>query len=103
MQDVILTAGFAPHHRAQAVRLFWQAFEAKLAPVMGPAPKALAFLERVADPRHAISALAPDGSLPGIAGYKTEAGSFIGGDWPDLTASDGTLGALWRAPLLSVL
>jgi len=103
MTDITITAGFAEHHRAQAVHLFWDAFKAKLNPVMGPETKALDFLTRVADPSHAISANAADGTLLGIAGYKTEAGSFIGGDWPDLTAAYGTIGSLWRAPLLSVL
>ncbi len=103
MAPVTISAGFAEHHRSEATRLFWQAFKAKLNPVMGPEAKAQRFLARVADPSHAISATALDGALLGIAGYKTAQGAFIGGDWADLTAVYGTLGALWRAPLLSIL
>jgi len=103
MDSVAITPGFAPHHRAQAAQLFWRAFRAKLNPVMGSEDKALAFLNRVASPDHAISAVSADGHLLGVAGFKTQTGSFIGGDWPDLTAVYGALGSLWRAPLLSLL
>ena len=98
-----ISAGFEEHHRDVAVRLFWQAFQEKLSPVMGPSEKALSFLASVADPSHAISALDAKGDLLGIAGFKTSSGSFIGGDWSDMTATYGTLGSLWRAPLLSIL
>lgn len=103
MDPISITPGFAPQHRAQAARLFWEAFRAKLNPVMGPEEKAVAFISHMADPSHAISATAADGTLLGLAGYKTDQGSFIGGDWPDLTAIYGTLSSLWRAPLLHLL
>lgn len=103
MGHVTITPGFSAAQRETAVALFWEAFRGKLNPVMGPEAKALEFLRRVADPDHAISACAPDGTLLGIAGYKTERGAFIGGAWSDLTAVYGVIGALWRAPLLSLL
>ena len=99
----MITPGFPETQRKRAAQLYWQAFKGKLNPLMGPDPKALAFFERVLDPDHAISALAPDGTLLGIAGFKTAKGAFVGGTLSDLAQTYGWLGTLWRAPLLSLL
>lgn len=103
MGKVTLQPGFTAAQRKTAVALFWESFRGKLKPVMGPEAKAQKFLMRVADPEHAISACDANGTLLGIAGYKTEQGAFIGGEWSDLTAVYGMFGALCRAPLLSLL
>lgn len=95
--------GFTESQRGTAARLFWEAFRDKLLPVMKPEENALKFLARVADPSHAIGAVAPDGTLVGIAGFKTKAGSFIGGELQDLQAVYGTLGGVWRGLAVSVL
>ncbi len=58
-QAFTLRDGFDAGHRPDAIRLFWEAFRGKLAPVMRPEEKALAFLNLVADPNHAISAVSP--------------------------------------------
>lgn len=102
MQPIILS-GFTEPQRPQAAKLFWQAFRDKLGPVMGPEAKALAFLRAVADPGHAIRAEGPDGTLLGLAGFKTAEGAFIGGGMGDLATAYGWPGALWRAPLLALL
>lgn len=70
---------------------------------MGPEPKALAFLERVMQADHCLYALDPDGNLIGLAGFKTPAGSFSGGDAQDLRGVYGRFGGLWRALLLRLL
>jgi ribosomal protein S18 acetylase RimI-like enzyme len=101
--DFTITHGFPEAQRAIAARLFWQAFGAKLGRVMGPEVKALEFLESALDPSHAISALSPQGTLLGLAGFKTERGAFIGGGFGDLARAYGWPGALWRAPLLALL
>ncbi|WP_179378848.1 GNAT family N-acetyltransferase [Jannaschia marina] len=94
--------GFPEDQRAVAAALYWQAFETKLGPVLGPAPRGQAFLVDILDPRFAISAL-HDGRLLGIAGFKTADGALTGGGWPEIARHYGTFGAAWRAALLSLI
>lgn len=89
--------------RAEAVALYWQAFGGKLGRVMGPTPKAHRFLARVLRAHHAIVALDDAGRLLGMAGFKTPAGSFAGGEVADIRAIYGSFGAAWRLPLLWML
>jgi ribosomal protein S18 acetylase RimI-like enzyme len=98
-----LQIGLPETCRAAAAALYWQAFGGKLGAVMGPDAKALAYLARVIRADHAIVALDDDDQLLGLAGFKTPAGSFAGGDWPDMRAVYGLSGLLWRAPLLALL
>ena len=100
---VSLHIGLPPHLRAEAVDLYWQAFGGKLGRVMGPEPLALRFLTRVLRGEHAIVALDDKGGLLGMAGFKTPAGSFAGGEMADVLAIYGKLGAAWRLPLLWML
>jgi GNAT superfamily N-acetyltransferase len=88
---------------AQAAALYWEAFGEKLGIVMGPNDKALAFINRVIDPTHAISAMDDNGVLLGVVGFKTSKGALVGGDYSDLTAVYGHAGAIWRAGLLAML
>lgn len=83
-----------------AAQLYWQAFGGKLGEVMGPEPRALRYFERVIQPKFAIIALDDTGTLLGMAGYKTPAGSFAGGSGADLRAIYGVVGSAWRMPLL---
>lgn len=98
-----LRDGFGPEHRDMAVGLFWAAFEHKLGRVMRPEAKALAFLDSVADPAHAVSAIDADGALIGVAGFKTAKGAFIGGALKELQAAYGAFGGLWRGLALSII
>ena len=100
---VTLRAGLPADLRAEAAALYWEAFGGKLGMVMGPQPKAMAFLLRVLRQDHAIAALDEAGGLLGMAGFKTPAGSFAGGEAADVIAIYGQLGALWRLPLLWML
>lgn len=95
--------GLPDHLRADAAALYWQAFGGKLGRVMGPDARAHAFLTRVIRADHALVALDGQGRLLGLAGFKTPAGSFAGGDWADMRAVYGMLGLLWRLPLLAML
>ncbi len=101
--EFTIAQGFSDGHRAEAARLFWQAFQGKLGRVLRPEPKALAFFTGALDPAFAVSATAPDGTLLGLAGYKTTDGAFAGGGFRDLARAYGVVGALWRAPLLALL
>lgn len=100
---VSLHIGLPLHLRAEAVQLYWQAFGGKLGRVMGPEPLALRFLARVLRGDHAIVALDAKGALLGMAGFKTPAGSFAGGEMADVLAIYGRLGSAWRLPLLWML
>lgn len=89
--------------RASAAALYWQAFGPKLGRVMGPEARALAYLTRVIDPSHAVAAVAEDGHLLGVLGYKSPSGAFADGSLNDLAKGFGWPGALWRAGALSLL
>jgi len=98
-----IVAGFPAADRAKVAALYWGAFGGKLGVVMGPEEMGIAFIDRVLDPSHAISAMDDDGTLLGVAGFKTLKGALVGGDFSDLRAVFGTFGASWRALLISVL
>ena len=89
--------------RAEAVALYWQAFGGKLGRVMGPNAKAHRFLTRVMRAQHVVVALDDTGHLLGMAGFKTPAGSFAGGEIADIRAIYGILGTAWRLPPLWML
>lgn len=86
--------------RADAARLYWQAFGGKLGQVLGPDAAALAFLGRVIREDHCFVALSPAGDLLGMAGFKSPAGSFAGGGMADMRAVYGWWGSQWRAAAL---
>lgn len=98
-----ISFGLPDHLRSQAADLYWQAFGGKLGRVMGPAPRAHAFLLRVLRADHCICALSAEGQLLGIAGFKSPHGSFAGGDAEDLQRIYGRVGAAWRSALLRLL
>ncbi|GGW25996.1 molybdopterin-guanine dinucleotide biosynthesis protein MobC [Gemmobacter lanyuensis] len=94
--------GLAPEHRPVAARIYWEAFGSKLGRVMGPEPRAMAYLARVMRSDHAITAV-DGGELVGLAGFKTAKGAFAEGGWPDMRATYGLIGAGWRMALLAAL
>lgn len=100
---MIITKGFPDSDRARIAALYWEAFGAKLGPTMGPAPKALRFFEAVLYPPHAICARDTDGTLLGVAGFKTHQGALVGGSFRDMARVYGWIGASWRVALLSAL
>lgn len=95
--------GLPLHLRADAARLYWQAFGGKLGRVLGPERLAHALLNRVMRGDHAIVALSESGSLLGLVGFKSPDGAFAGGGLADLRGVYGTFGSLWRAGLLWLL
>ncbi len=103
MNGVTLQLGLPDPLRADAARLYWQAFGAKLGRVMGPEPQAMRFLIQVMRADQVITALGPDGGLLGIAGFKTPKGGFASGQPGDLRTVYGPIGALWRETLLGWL
>ena len=102
-QPYTLQLGLPRNLRRQAAQLYWQAFGSKLGLVMGPEPRALAYLAAVIRADHAIIAMSDTGQLLGLAGFKTPHGSFASGGPDTLRASYGTFGGLWRGRLLTWL
>ncbi|MCX7288926.1 MAG: GNAT family N-acetyltransferase [Rhodobacterales bacterium] len=100
---VTIFSGLHDHLRPEAARLYWEAFGGKLGRVLGPDAKALRFFERVIRADLCLTAVDRDGHLIGIAGFKTQGGSFAGGSWADLTAIYGRWGGWWRGRLLWAL
>lgn len=102
-QRYTIQPGVAENHRQAAASLFWEAFQQKLSRIMRPEAKALAFLNRVMDSGHAISAVSDDGRLLGLAGFKTKDGAFVGGGLSDICSVYGAWGGLWRGIMLELL
>ena len=103
MDGIKVTRGFSETERAEAARLYWQAFGAKLGSTLGPADRGEAFFGRILDPAYALVARGADGRLLGLAGFKTGDGSMTDGRLRDMIAVYGLFGSLWRALLLSAL
>lgn len=98
-----VTLGFHEDERDLVARMYWQAFGGKLGRVMGPDKRAVAFIHDVLDPTHAICARAADGTVLGVAGFKTYQSALVGGTWQDIVRHYGLLGAAWRSVFLSLL
>lgn len=103
MSAARIRPGLAAEHRAAAVSLYWLAFGSKLGRILGPEPRALAYLDRVLRADQLISAVSPEGRLIGIAGFRMAAGAFAIGRFPDMVAVYGRLGALWRVALIRLI
>ncbi|MFV0293440.1 MAG: GNAT family N-acetyltransferase [Paracoccus sp. (in: a-proteobacteria)] len=103
LQEIRIEAGLRPEHRAQVALGYWSAFSRKIRYPLGPKDKAIAFIERVMDPLHAISAISQDGEFLGVAGFKTPRGAFIGGNFDDMAQVYGWFGAIFRSLLVAAL
>jgi ribosomal protein S18 acetylase RimI-like enzyme len=100
---MIITKGFPDSDRPRIAALYWEAFGMKLGRTMGPKPKALRFFEAVLHAPHALCARDADGTLLGVAGFKTHQGALVGGSFRDMVAVYGWIGAVWRVALLMAL
>ncbi|WP_420409421.1 GNAT family N-acetyltransferase [Hoeflea sp.] len=95
--------GLRLEHREDAAFLFWEAFKAKLGPVMRSEDRAIRYLRENIDAAHAISAVSDAGVLLGVVGYKTGQGGFVGGGLKEFCSVYGWFGGLWRGLVLSTL
>lgn len=95
--------GFPDHDRPAVAALYWEAFGRKLGRALGPDDLALDFLEATLMPEHALCARAADGSLLGIAGFKTPRGGLVAGGFGAMARVYGLIGAAWRTGLLALL
>ncbi|MEQ8657962.1 MAG: GNAT family N-acetyltransferase [Hyphomicrobiales bacterium] len=100
---IIIEPGLRADHRKDAVLGYWEAFSRKLRYPLGPRHKALAFIERVLDPTHAISAISSDGEFLGVAGFKTPDGAFVGGGLSEMIKVYGSIGGTVRGLLIGLL
>lgn len=95
--------GLPDGYREAAARLYWQAFGPKLGRILGPEPRAIAFLSSVLRADHCFFVTDEEGTLLGLAGFKSPAGSFAGGTSHDLRQAYGRFGGLWRQLVLRLL
>lgn len=102
-QAMRIARGFADADRPALAALYWEAFGPKLGRALGPRDRALAFLARALDPGHAYVARSTDGSILGVAGFRTPHGALVAGRFRDMAAAYGAPGALWRCTLLGLL
>lgn len=100
---ITIEPGLRAAHRKEAALGYRKAFSRKLRYPLGPERKAMAFIERVLDPSHAISAISSDGAFLGVAGFKTQNGAFLGGGLREMTAVYGSIGGTIRGLLISLL
>lgn len=103
LNAVHTSIGFTDAERELVAVMYWAAFGQKLGRVMGPDQRALAYINDLLDPTHAICARSSSGELLGVAGFKSHESALVDGSWRDLTRHYGVLGSLWRAVLLSLL
>ena len=101
--SICVEIGLRPDHRREAARGYWRAFSRKLRYPLGPEKKAVAFIESVLDPGHAISAISEDGEFLGIAGFKTPNGTLVGGTFADLVKTYGWVSAAFRVAFIALL
>ena len=95
--------GIPEAHCEAAAALYWGAFGGKLGRILGPEEKAMRFIKSVLRTDHGIYAEDADGTLLGIAGFKSPQGALVSGEFPDLRVTYGWLGAGWRIAILSIL
>ncbi|MCM0752670.1 N-acetyltransferase [Brucella pseudogrignonensis] len=99
----IVEKGLRHDHRDPAAVAYWDAFSRKLHFPLGPSHKAIAFIRRVLDPGHAISAVSSQGKFLGVAGFKTRSGAFVDGEYADLVGIYGAISATVRGLLVGAL
>ena len=88
-QTLSITPGFHETEHTAVAHLFWQAFQGKLSLLLRPEAKTLQFITSALNPDFAIAARDADGTLLGVAGFKTSEGALVGGGcaiWPGFMA-----------------
>lgn len=97
-----ISKGFSKAEHSRVAALYWEAFSTKLNIAMGPRDKALRFIVAHLNPEFGLVARGADGTILGLAGFKTSKGALIGGGVWDLLRVYG-VSALYRLPLLAMV
>ena len=98
MSSLHIQVGLPTDLSVTAARLYADAFQRKLSPILGPRPTLEAILQAALYPPNAIVALR-DEALLGLAGIQHQQKHFVDVGWSQLRQFHGTLGALGRAGL----
>jgi ribosomal protein S18 acetylase RimI-like enzyme len=101
MDNVMISLGFAAHHRAKAAQLYYTAFRQKLHPIFRDEHRALTVLENSLNPSYAIAATVND-QLVGIAGFHDMRGNLVDIQPRDMTRVFGFIGGWVRLLGLSL-
>ena len=98
-----IAKGFDTSERSVVASLYWEAFGAKLGRILGPRTRAIAYISRALMPDHALCARDGEGTILGVAGFKTYSGALVYGRLRDLCAAYGVFGGIWRGVALALL
>ncbi len=96
MTEITISRGVSEENKAKAGTLFLDAFGKKLSRFLGEDDRIHGFIVDAINPKFAISATDRDGTLLGIAGFKTAKGAFVEGSIKDLAKHYGWLTAIPR-------
>lgn len=88
--------------RRAAADLYWRGFHGSLGRILAPEPLAVAFLEQAIRPEFGLAVTERGGPILGVAGFKAPEGGFIQAGFPEIRNVYGTMGTLWRGPLLEL-
>ena len=101
--EVVLFIGIEKSEVPQASKLFWQAFSQKIESFLGPKTKGEAYIAKVLNTKNIFVAKDKRNNLVGLSGFRNFNGGVVGGTMSDLIAIYGTVGAIWRMPLLHLI
>ena len=101
--EISVQKGLAETHREHAAELYWEAFAPKLGLALRPDHKAKTLLAQCFALPFCFTATHPDGTLLGVAGFKTTAGTFVDATQSQLKATYGMPSAFFRGLLLHIL
>jgi len=93
---------FPNNQSATVARLYYQAFQQKLAPIFRDDDKALALLTCAMNPDYAYVAMY-DGNVVGVAGFKDSKGNLVDAKAEHFTDNFGFFGGWWRIFALMIL
>jgi len=97
-----IVRGLPPGLEERAAALYWQAFGAKLAKLLGPRQRGERFFQDAVNHNAILAALGPDDTLLGLAAFQNGAAGFSAASAADLWRHYG-IGALWRILPLALL
>ena len=102
MSDIIFQIGLPGQFRADAAKLYDEAFGQKLSVAVRSNEKRISLIQKGLIPEYAIVALS-DNTLLGIAGFHTSSGSLTGGiSYKDLLSELGFLKGNWATIIFSL-
>ncbi|MFD9378894.1 GNAT family N-acetyltransferase [Streptomyces sp. NPDC059999] len=98
-----LLRGLPEGAEERVAELYWEAFGHKLGAALGPAGPGRRFIADHLHADRALTVLAEDGRVLGVAGYQLAGRGLVGGDAAAIRAGYGQVRGLYRVFLLALL